>query len=170
MAFIYLHAHYTQSTGAEAVREHIALCALMMDNSLPFFFLLFSSCVFTCCRVRVCTRVLCLSTGSTNGVRAAWGNCKPDQKNGFVTNALSALGLPEKNSTLSPYQKVLKSLSEDSRWQKEIVLGQRIGFYRFRGEVGSGNFSCVKVGLHTLTKGKRQRHIHNTRGYVQQYI
>ncbi|KAI1280928.1 Serine/threonine-protein kinase NIM1 [Halotydeus destructor] len=55
---------------------------------------------------------------------------------------------------LSAYDKVVRNLNQDGRWQREVTLGRRIGFYRFRGDIGSGNFSQVKVALHTLTKEK----------------
>ena len=55
---------------------------------------------------------------------------------------------------LSAYEKLSKDLSSDQRFLKEITLGKRIGFYRIRGELGSGNFSQVKMGIHALTKGR----------------
>lgn len=33
-------------------------------------------------------------------------------------------------------------------------MGKRIGFYRIRGELGSGNFCQVKMGIHSLTRDK----------------
>ncbi|RWS11035.1 serine/threonine-protein kinase NIM1-like protein, partial [Dinothrombium tinctorium] len=54
----------------------------------------------------------------------------------------------------SPYERLVKCLNEDERWQREVTLGRRIGFYRFKGELGNGNFSQVKVALHYLTKEK----------------
>jgi serine/threonine-protein kinase NIM1 len=53
----------------------------------------------------------------------------------------------------SAYQRILYFLDSDERWQREIALGRRIGFYRFRGDIGNGNFSQVKVAIHGLTKG-----------------
>ncbi|XP_065306036.1 serine/threonine-protein kinase NIM1-like [Dermacentor albipictus] len=55
---------------------------------------------------------------------------------------------------LSPYQRLLEALTNDSRWQKDVDLGRRVGFYRFRGELGTGNFSQVKVAVHCLVKEK----------------
>lgn len=52
------------------------------------------------------------------------------------------------------YERMSEDLNNDSRVLKEITLGKRIGFYRMRGELGSGNFSQVKLGIHALTKGK----------------
>ena len=54
----------------------------------------------------------------------------------------------------TPYERLSSDLSNDQRVLKEITLGKRIGFYRIRGELGSGNFSQVKMGIHALTKGK----------------
>jgi len=54
----------------------------------------------------------------------------------------------------TPYQQLLNSLHHDQRWLTEVNLGKRVGFYRFRGELGSGNFSQVKMAIHQLTKGK----------------
>ncbi|ELT87514.1 hypothetical protein CAPTEDRAFT_98750 [Capitella teleta] len=52
------------------------------------------------------------------------------------------------------YERLSHDLSNDKRCLKEITLGKRIGFYRIRGELGSGNFSQVKLGIHALTKEK----------------
>ncbi|EAT40352.1 AAEL007907-PA, partial [Aedes aegypti] len=35
-----------------------------------------------------------------------------------------------------------------------VALGRRIGFYRFCGDIGRGNFSRVKLAVHQLTKDK----------------
>lgn len=36
----------------------------------------------------------------------------------------------------------------------DIILGKRIAFYELRGEIGIGNFSQVRLGVHELTKGE----------------
>lgn len=38
---------------------------------------------------------------------------------------------------------------------RELTVGRRIGFYKIRGEIGCGNFSHVKLGIHALTKGRK---------------
>ena len=48
----------------------------------------------------------------------------------------------------------MQNFNNNEKWQREIMLGRRIGFYRFRGDIGSGNFSQVKLAMHCLTKGK----------------
>ena len=35
----------------------------------------------------------------------------------------------------------------------QVALGKRIGMYRLGKELGSGNFSKVKLGVHVLAKG-----------------
>lgn len=48
----------------------------------------------------------------------------------------------------------MKSLTSDVTVQRDVLLGRRIGFYRMKGEVGTGNFSQVKIAVHCLTKGQ----------------
>lgn len=55
----------------------------------------------------------------------------------------------------TPYDKLTRELTEDDRCIKELSLGKRIGFYRIRNDIGSGNFAKVKLGFHCLVKGKR---------------
>ncbi|UXI17795.1 G protein pathway suppressor 1 [Sarcoptes scabiei] len=55
---------------------------------------------------------------------------------------------------ISPYERALHALECDKTWQKEIGLGRRIGLYRFRGDIGNGNFSQVKIATHSLTEEK----------------
>lgn len=57
---------------------------------------------------------------------------------------------------LTPFEKLTQDMSQDEKVVREITLGKRIGFYRIRGEIGSGNFSQVKLGIHSLTKGRIQ--------------
>lgn len=55
---------------------------------------------------------------------------------------------------MSPYERIVKCISQNDRWRRELTLGRRIGFYRIRGDLGSGNFSQVKVATHSLTGGE----------------
>lgn len=59
-----------------------------------------------------------------------------------------------KDGALTPYEKLTYILNNDQRCLKEVTLGKRIGFYRIRGELGSGNFSQVKMAVHSLTREK----------------
>ena len=60
---------------------------------------------------------------------------------------------PPRSRRSTAYERLEHDLSNDQRVLKEVTLGKRIGFYRIRGELGSGNFSQVKMGIHALTKG-----------------
>ena len=44
--------------------------------------------------------------------------------------------------------------ANDQRCLKELTLGKRVGFYRIRGDLGSGNFSQVKIAVNSLTRGE----------------
>lgn len=65
----------------------------------------------------------------------------------------TSLGEMGRERHMTPFERLSQDLSKDQRVIKEITLGKRIGFYRIRGELGSGNFSQVKLGIHVLTKG-----------------
>ncbi|CAL1265467.1 unnamed protein product [Larinioides sclopetarius] len=54
--------------------------------------------------------------------------------------------------SLTPYQKVLHKLQTDEKWHQDITQGKRIGLYRLKEELGTGNFSQVRAGVHALTK------------------
>lgn len=48
----------------------------------------------------------------------------------------------------------LNFTGNDQRCLKEVTLGKRVGFYRIRGDLGSGNFSQVKIAVNSLTRGE----------------
>ncbi|KAM3849426.1 serine/threonine-protein kinase NIM1 [Diretmus argenteus] len=52
----------------------------------------------------------------------------------------------------SPFDRVVYDMAHNKRVVNELMLGRRIGFYELRGEIGMGNFSHVRLGIHTLTK------------------
>uniref|UniRef100_A0A0K0D3E0 non-specific serine/threonine protein kinase n=1 Tax=Angiostrongylus cantonensis TaxID=6313 RepID=A0A0K0D3E0_ANGCA len=60
----------------------------------------------------------------------------------------------EEGPQMSVYWRTLHMLATDPIYQKEVALGKRIGFYRLGKELGAGNFSKVKLGIHVLTKEK----------------
>lgn len=62
-------------------------------------------------------------------------------------------GVPERR--LTPLEQLNLDMCQDDRVVREITIGRRIGFYKIRGEIGCGNFSHVKLGVHALTKGIR---------------
>lgn len=59
----------------------------------------------------------------------------------------------------------------DYRVVRELTVGRRIGFYKIRGEIGCGNFSHVKMGIHALTKGEGEKRLqlNSTPATIQQY-
>ncbi|XP_029640918.2 serine/threonine-protein kinase NIM1-like isoform X2 [Octopus sinensis] len=59
---------------------------------------------------------------------------------------------PERRVTA--FERISTDLETNPKLIRELSLGKRIGFYRIRGELGSGNFSSVKLGIHTLVKEK----------------
>ncbi|XP_017266280.1 serine/threonine-protein kinase NIM1 [Kryptolebias marmoratus] len=50
------------------------------------------------------------------------------------------------------FGKALYDLSHSERVMDDLTCGRRVGFYELRGEIGSGNFSQVRLGIHDLTK------------------
>ncbi|XP_057714340.1 serine/threonine-protein kinase NIM1-like isoform X2 [Corythoichthys intestinalis] len=50
------------------------------------------------------------------------------------------------------FSKASHDLSHSERVMDELTFGRRVGFYELRGEIGSGNFSQVRLGIHDLTK------------------
>lgn len=55
---------------------------------------------------------------------------------------------------LSPLEKLNLDMCQDEKMVRELTVGRRIGFYKIRGEIGCGNFSHVKLGIHALMKGE----------------
>ncbi|XP_078412459.1 serine/threonine-protein kinase NIM1-like [Cetorhinus maximus] len=58
------------------------------------------------------------------------------------------------NILLTPFEKLTYDMSNNRKVKNELMLGKRIGFYKLRGEIGIGNFSKVKLGIHCLTTEK----------------
>ncbi|CAI5441237.1 unnamed protein product [Caenorhabditis angaria] len=75
-----------------------------------------------------------------------------------LSRSVSAQSLPvsklKEMADMTPYERTLYLLANDQMYQKEVALGKRIGFYRLGKELGAGNFSKVKLGIHVLTKEK----------------
>uniref|UniRef100_A0A3P9LNV6 Serine/threonine-protein kinase NIM1 n=1 Tax=Oryzias latipes TaxID=8090 RepID=A0A3P9LNV6_ORYLA len=55
---------------------------------------------------------------------------------------------------LTPLERLNLDMCQDDRVVRELTVGRRIAFYKIRGEIGCGNFSHVKLGIHALTKDK----------------
>ena len=54
----------------------------------------------------------------------------------------------------SPYERLKHDLERDSRVAQELAQGKRVGFYKLKGQLGSGNFSRVKLAYHLLSNGR----------------
>ncbi|KAM8746026.1 serine/threonine-protein kinase NIM1 isoform 1-T1 [Acanthopagrus schlegelii] len=52
----------------------------------------------------------------------------------------------------SPFERVVYDMAHNEKIVNDLMLGRRVGFYELRGEVGQGNFSTVRLGIHALTK------------------
>ncbi|XP_067462454.1 serine/threonine-protein kinase NIM1 [Thunnus thynnus] len=50
------------------------------------------------------------------------------------------------------FGKALYDLSHSEKVMNDLIFGRRVGLYELRGEIGSGNFSQVRLGIHDLTK------------------
>ncbi|KAK3533629.1 hypothetical protein QTP70_023377 [Hemibagrus guttatus] len=50
------------------------------------------------------------------------------------------------------FERVVYDMSHNETIISDIILGKRIAFYELRGEIGTGNFSQVRLGVHALTK------------------
>ena len=54
----------------------------------------------------------------------------------------------------SVYEKLSWCHQFDPKSKEDVALNRRVGFYKFKSEIGAGNFSKVKLAQHQLTKGK----------------
>lgn len=55
---------------------------------------------------------------------------------------------------LTAFGKAFYDLTHSERVMNDLIFGRRAGLYELRGEIGSGNFSQVRLGIHDLTKGE----------------
>ncbi|KAL2097101.1 hypothetical protein ACEWY4_006308 [Coilia grayii] len=68
---------------------------------------------------------------------------------------LESLPVPEEaRPKWPPFAQAVHDLTHSEKVMKELALGRRVGLYEVRGEIGSGNFAKVKMGLHSLTKDR----------------
>lgn len=68
---------------------------------------------------------------------------KSDQKN-----------VQKQPESLTVFEKLCQKFSKDATYKNEIRAGKRLGFYRFVLDIGRGNFSKVKLALHSLVNSK----------------
>nr|XP_028603759.1 serine/threonine-protein kinase NIM1 isoform X1 [Podarcis muralis]XP_028603760.1 serine/threonine-protein kinase NIM1 isoform X1 [Podarcis muralis]XP_028603761.1 serine/threonine-protein kinase NIM1 isoform X1 [Podarcis muralis] len=98
-----------------------------------------------------------MTTGYANGGLGShryvrWN--REDSAEDYTKSEVYAEDEQGRQRRLTPLEKLTLDMSQDEKVVKELTLGKRIGFYRIRGEIGSGNFSQVKLGIHALTKEK----------------
>ncbi|XP_032068583.1 serine/threonine-protein kinase NIM1 [Thamnophis elegans] len=92
-----------------------------------------------------------------NGDPGSHSNARWNHEDNGENNANEVLNTethPGNQHQLTPFEKLILDMSQSEKIVKELTLGKRIGFYSIRGKIGSGNFSQVKLGIHTLTKEK----------------
>ncbi|CAG0912880.1 unnamed protein product [Notodromas monacha] len=91
-----------------------------------------------------------------NGEKSVGSNVSATKKSmemGIVSTGACFNRQPTKTA-MTPYEKIVYDCNHDEKWAKEVTLGKRVSFYRFKSDIGSGNFSQVKSAVHQLTKEK----------------
>ncbi|KAF7222179.1 serine/threonine-protein kinase NIM1-like [Nothobranchius furzeri] len=58
----------------------------------------------------------------------------------------------EEDMRWTVFRKASYDMTHSERVMDDLTFGRRVGFYELRGEIGSGNFSQVRLGIHDLTK------------------
>ena len=53
----------------------------------------------------------------------------------------------------SVYEKLSWCHQFDTKSKEDVAMNRRVGFYKFKSEIGAGNFSKVKLAHHQLTNG-----------------
>ena len=71
-------------------------------------------------------------------------------QNGFAGGGGNGVGEEQSGA----YDRLLWQNEHDENARREMAFGKRIGFYRFKSELGTGNFSKVKLATNLLTKGE----------------
>ncbi|CAL8103044.1 unnamed protein product [Orchesella dallaii] len=96
----------------------------------------------------------CTSNGKENRVpssftsKAGVANCGSSSPVPIIKNR------PQRSfiGYVSHYEQFLRYTETDPKYRSEKSQGKILGLYKFCGEIGSGNFSKVKLGIHQLTK------------------
>ncbi|XP_051875842.1 serine/threonine-protein kinase NIM1-like [Pristis pectinata] len=93
------------------------------------------------------TAVYAISTAMVNHRYSRWGEDYP-RPEAYEEEGEGQL------RRLTPLERLTHELAHDEQTIREVTLGKRIGFYRMRGQIGTGNFSQVKLAIHSLTREK----------------
>ena len=98
---------------------------------------------------------------SSNLSRSSLSSGSISQSNllGGMQNVLPNSPLPKEENLPPPrdaplYERLKWSHEFDEMSHRDVALGRRIGFYKIKSDLGSGNFSKVKLANHQLTKGR----------------
>nr|XP_040028057.1 serine/threonine-protein kinase NIM1-like [Gasterosteus aculeatus aculeatus] len=75
-------------------------------------------------------------------------------KAGEKLEAKESTAVDGESKQLTAFGKACHDLTHSERVINELTFGRRVGLYELRGEIGSGNFSQVRLGIHDLTKEK----------------
>uniref|UniRef100_A0A8D3AV01 Serine/threonine-protein kinase NIM1 n=1 Tax=Scophthalmus maximus TaxID=52904 RepID=A0A8D3AV01_SCOMX len=92
-----------------------------------------------------------------------WTHLKSTPPQGGVVTLLSAKGgktlETQENTTeeqeamrRTAFGKAFYDMSHSERVMDDLTFGRRVGLYELRGQIGCGNFSQVRLGIHDLTK------------------
>ena len=63
----------------------------------------------------------------------------------------SVPSIPSNDASI--YEKLTWAHQFDPKSKEDVVLNRRVGFYKFKSEIGAGNFSKVKLAQHPLSGG-----------------
>ncbi|KAJ7993132.1 hypothetical protein DPEC_G00269240 [Dallia pectoralis] len=87
------------------------------------------------------------------GHRSAKRNDTPVEISPKVLQARCAVPklTPEQRMRQTPFERVLYDMNHDQRVIDDLTMGRRTSFYELRGEIGCGNFSQVRLGIHALS-------------------
>ena len=113
------------------------------------------------CNNRCILGVLSSKYAPSNLSRSSLSSGSISQSNllGASRNALPKSSTPKDKNTPPPrdaplYERLKWSHEFDEISHRDVALGRRVGFYMIKSDLGSGNFSKVKLANHQLTKGK----------------
>lgn len=87
----------------------------------------------------------------------AWMEVNKTTENtrGLALDRNPAVMSPEVSVKQTPFERAVSALGHKEKLVNDLTISKRISFYELRGEIGTGNFSQVKLGIHDLTKGER---------------
>ena len=114
------------------------------------------------CLILVSTSVGALSSkyASSNLSRSSLSSGSISQSNllSGMPNVLPNSPIPKDENCPPPrdaplYERLKWCHEYDEMSHRDVALGRRIGFYKIKSDLGSGNFSKVKLANHQLTKG-----------------